>query len=104
MRNQKEAAHPFTNVQLNTTQKNSSKDTESSDGVNTPSECQIKTPLQMLPGWQAEADRIAGAYTRTLAQRHLRAWRMHCGGVMAQLRAYGRHLTDALHSLKGGAA
>ena len=101
MRNQKEAAHPFTNAQLNITQKNSSQN--SSNGVKS-IKVSVKTPLQALRGWRAEADRIADAYTRTLAPRHLRAWRMHCGGVLAQLRAYGRHLTDALHSLKGGAA
>ena len=103
MQNQKEAAHPFTNAQLNSTQKNSSQNTASSNGVKS-IKVSVKTPLQALSGWQAEADRIADAYTRTLAQRHLRAWRMHCGGVRAQLRAYGRHLTDGLHALKGGAA
>jgi hypothetical protein len=71
---------------------------------NTSPEYQIKTPLQALSGWQAEANRIADAYTRTLAPRHLTAWRMHCGGVRAQLRAYGRQLSDALHALKGGGA
>ena len=100
---EKETARSANSEPLNT-QKDSSKDTDSSNGVNTPSECQIKTPLLLLPAWQVEADRIADAYTRTLAPKHLRAWRMHCGGVMAQLRAYGRHLREALRSLKGGAA
>jgi hypothetical protein len=63
---------------------------------------QIKTLLQALPGWEAEADRIANAYTRSLAPRHLRAWRIHCGGIKAQLRAYGRHLLETLHALKSG--
>ena len=103
MRNQKEAAHPFTNAQLNTTQKNSFQNTASSNGVKS-IKVSIKTPLQALPDWETEADRIADAYTRNLATRHLRAWRMHCGGVRAQLRAYGRHLTEGLHALKGGAA
>jgi hypothetical protein len=67
-------------------------------------ENEIKTPLQALPDWEAEADRIAHAYTRTLAARHLRALRMHYGGVRAQLCAYGQHLSDALRALKGGGA
>src|SRR4029077_4317606 len=88
---EKETARSANSEPLNT-QKNNSKGTDSSHAVNTSSECQIKTPLEALPDWQTEADRIADAYTRTLAPRHLRAWRMHCGGVKAQLRAYGRHL------------
>jgi hypothetical protein len=103
MQTQKEAAHSWQNAPLNTTQNNSSKNTASSNSVKS-IKISIKTPLQALPGWQTESDRIADAYTRTLAPRHLTAWRMHCGGVMAQLRAYGQHLKDALRSLKGGAA
>lgn len=103
MQKQNETAHSCKNAPLNT-QKNRSENKAESNGVNPLSECQIKTPLERLPDWEAEADRIADEYTRTLAPRHLKAWRMHCGGVMWQLRAYGRHLSDALQSLKGGAA
>jgi hypothetical protein len=103
MQNQKETAHSCKNAPLDT-QKNSTKDTDSSNRVNTPAECQIKTPLERLPDWEAEAERIANAYTRTLAPHHLRALRLHYGGIGAQLRAYRLHLANVLHSLKGGAA
>jgi hypothetical protein len=98
----KETAHSGKNAPRNT-QKNSPQNTASSNGVNS-IKVTIKTPLQALTGWETEADRIANDYTRTLSPRHLRAWRMHCGGVKAQLRAYGWHLAEVLRALKGGAA
>lgn len=97
MQKQKETAHSWQNAPLNT-QKNRSENTASSNGVNISPEYHIKTPLQALRGWEAEADRIADAYTSTLAPRHLIALRLHYGGVMAQLRAYGRQ------ARKGGKA